>query len=255
MVRKFEGKVALVTGGNVGIGRATALAFAREGAKVVIAARRVPEGEEAVRMIEETGGEAIFVKTDVSKTTEAEVLIRKVVDTYGRLDYAFNNAGVAPNRHKVPVAEQTEEEFDRIISINLKGVWLCMRYEIPQMLKQGGGVIVVTSSVDGLRGNAITTGAYIASKHGVIGLVKAAALEYAKAGVRVNTVCPGVIHTSRLEGAMAADPELQVIFEQRIPMGRAGTPGEIAETAVWLCSDAATYITGQTIVVDGGLIA
>ena len=251
---KFEGKVAIVTGGNAGMGRATALAFAREGARVVIAARRVPEGEETVKMIKEAGGEAIFVKTDVSQAAEVKALIGKAIESYGRLDYAFNNAAVAPRQFRAKVADQTEEEFDRILNINLKGVWLCMKYEIPEMIKQNGGVIVNTASVDGFRGNTNNTSAYVASKHGVIGLSKAAALEYARTGIRVNVVCPGAIQTPMLDDAIAANPKLEIAFKQ-VPLGRVGTPEEIAETVIFLCSTGAAYITGQTVVVDGGLLA
>ena len=252
MSGRFEGKVALVTGGNSGIGRATALAFARESAKVVIAARRAPEGEETVGMIIQAGGEALFVKTDVSKASDVEALMRKTVETYGRLDCAFNNAGVYGT--EVPVHEYTEEDWEYVMSINLKGVWLCMRSEIRQMLKQGGGAIVNDSSTSGLVGG-LRESAYVASKHGVIGLTKAAALEYARDGIRVNAVCPGWIRTPMVESIIAGNPERerQIIAEE--PVGRMGTPEEVAEAVVWLCSDAASFVTGHSMAVDGGMLA
>lgn len=250
----FEGKVALVTGGNSGMGKATALAFAKEGARVVISARRVPEGVETVEMIRKAGGEAIFIKTDVTKTNEIEALIRKIVETYDRLDFAFNNAG-SPELVFAPLALQTEEEFDHLISINLKGAFLCMKYEIPQMLKQGGGVIILTGSLNSLIGTVLGMAPYCASKHGMMGLVKAAALEYAKAGIRVNAVCPGYIRTPMLEDAIGDNPKVEAQMKKGVPVGRMGTPEEIAETVLWLCSDAASYITGQSIVVDGGVTA
>lgn len=252
MTKQFEGKVALVTGAGSGIGRASALAFAREGAKTVVADVVVEGGEETVRMIKEAGGEALFVKTDVSKAAEVEALIQKVVETYGRLDYAHNNAGIEGTM--APTADCTEENWDRTISINLKGVWLCMKYEIPQMLKQGGGAIVNTASVAGLVGFQGLP-AYAASKGGVVQLTRVAALEYAKAGIRVNAVCPGVIRTPMVERLLSGQPEAEAGFIAMEPVGRMGKPEEIAEAVVWLCSDAASFVTGHPMVVDGGLVA
>lgn len=253
MAGRLEDKVGLVTGGASGIGRATAMAFARQGAKVVLADLVVDGGEEVVRLIKEAGGEAIFVKCDVSKTAEVEAMINKAVETYGRLDYAFNNAGIEGDI--APVAECTEENWDRVIAVNLKGVWLCMKYEIRQMLKQGRGAIVNMSSVSGLVGDPDHP-AYGASKHGVSGLTKAAALEYARAGIRVNAVCPAAIRTPMIERTLQAQPELSwQSLASGHPMGRIGEPEEVAEGVLWLCSDAASFITGHLLVLDGGLIA
>jgi NAD(P)-dependent dehydrogenase (short-subunit alcohol dehydrogenase family) len=252
MVKLLEGKIALVTGGSSGIGRATALAFAREGAKVVVADVQVEGGQETERMIKEAGGEAIFVKTDVSDAAEVERLINKAVKTYGRLDCAHNNAGI--EGVTAPTADCTEENWDRTISINLKGVWLCMKYEIPQMLKKGGGAIVNTASVAGLVGFQGLP-AYCASKGGIIQLTRTSALEYAAKGVRINAVCPGVIRTPMIERVTGGKPEAEAQFTALEPIGRMGTPEEIAEAVVWLCSDAASFVTGHPMVVDGGLVA
>lgn len=246
------GKVALVTGASSGIGRATALAFAREGAKVVVADVTVEGGEETVALVKKTGGEAIFVKTDVSKAAEVETLVNKAVATYGRLDCAHNNAGIAGKSKTV--VDDTEDNWDRILAINLKGVWWCMKYEIAQMLKQGGGAIVNTASDAGLIG-VRRGGAYVASKHGVVGLTKTAALEYAKAGIRVNCVCPGPIDTPMLQGIGGRNPQVIEKMATAQPGGRLGKPEEIAEAAVWLCSDAASFVTGLPMPVDGGYMA
>ena len=253
MTEWFEGKVALVTGGGSGIGRATALAFAREKARVVVSDIDVKSGEETANMIARTGGEAIFIKADVSIATEVEALVAKAVETYGRLDCAHNNAGIELE-FSVPDRRNDEETWDRVIDVNLKGVWLCMKYEIPQMLIQGGGAIVNTSSVAGLVGN-VKQPAYVASKHGVTGLTKATALEYAKEGVRVNAVCPGVVDTPLVDRIVDSNPELTDEMSDWQPVGRLGTPEEVAEAVVWLCSDAASFVTGHNMAVDGAFVA
>jgi NAD(P)-dependent dehydrogenase (short-subunit alcohol dehydrogenase family) len=250
-MKRLEGKVALVTGGSSGIGRAAALAMAREGAEIVVASRGVERGEETVRMIEDAGGEAIFVKTDVSRATEAESLVDKAVTTYGKLDCAFNNAGIL---HPITLlADETEEAWDSMININLKGVFLCLKYEIQQMLKQGGGAIVNDSSVAGLRASRVTA-SYGASKHGIIGLTKTAALQYGQYKIRVNTLCPALIRTPML---MYRDDrtDLTEQWTADLPLARMGEPEEVAEAVVFLCSDAASFITGATLTVDGGQFA
>ncbi|MFQ6027444.1 MAG: SDR family oxidoreductase [Dehalococcoidia bacterium] len=247
----FDGKVVIVTGGNTGIGQATAMRFAEEGAKVVVAARRIPEGEKVVSDIRHAGGDAIFVQTDVTKASEAEALIRKTVDFYSGLDYAFNNAG---SRGVGLTHELSEDNWDEAIDTNLKGTWLCMKYEIIQMLKQGHGAIVNMSSAFGLVGGPFRA-AYSASKHGVIGLTKTAALEYAQQGIRVNAVCPGGIYTPATESAIQQNPAILENFLKVQPIGRVGQPDEIAEAVLWLCSDAASFVTGHSMVIDGGMTA
>jgi NAD(P)-dependent dehydrogenase (short-subunit alcohol dehydrogenase family) len=252
MTGRLQGKAALVTGGASGIGRAAALAFAREGAKVVVSDVVVAGGEETVTLIKAAGGEALFVKADVAKPAEVEAVIASVVAAYGRLDCAVNNAGI--EGVMASTVDCTEENWDRIIAVNLKGVWLCMKAEIAQMLKQGGGVIVNIASVAGLVGFSGLP-AYVASKHGVVGLTKTAALEYAKSGIRINAVCPGVIQTPMLERLFQSNPQAGEASAALEPVGRLGQPGEIAEAAVWLCSDAASFVTGLPMAVDGGFIA
>ncbi len=249
MPEKMEGKVALVTGGGSGLGQATALAFAKHGAKVVVADMNVEGGNKTIRLIKEAGGDAIFVKCDVSKAAEVEAMVNKGVETYGRLDYAFNNAGIEGLR--TPIVDYQEEIWDRVISINLTGVWLCMKYEVSQMLKQGCGAIVNTSSAAGLIGIPGST-AYTASKHGVIGLTKTVALEYGKVGIRVNAVCPGAFYTPMLDRMIKNYPDMEKWYQEVTPMGRLGNPEELAMTVVWLCLEP-SFITGAAIPVDGGL--
>lgn len=252
MSGQVDGKIALITGGGSGIGRATALALAREGATVVVSDIVAEGGAETERLVKAAGGQALFVKSDASKAAEVDALINRVVETYGRLDCAFNNAGI--EGAMAQTADCSEETWDRTIAINLKGVWLCMRAEIPQMLKQGGGTIVNTASVAGLVG-FMGLPAYVASKHGVVGLTKTAALEYAKQGIRVNAVCPGAIQTPMVERLFNAQPQIAEGFTAMEPVGRIGKPEEIAEAVVWLCSDAASFVTGHSMTVDGGLVA
>ena len=247
MAGQFEGKVALVTGAASGIGRASALAFAREGARIVVADLAVDGGEETVRLIESAGGAAMFCQTDVSKATDVEQLIEQAVSEYGRLDYAHNNAGILGKA--MPAADCSEEEWDRQIAVNLKGVWLCIRYEIPQMLKQGGGAIVNTSSAAGLVGMQALA-PYTASKHGVAGLTKSAALDYAKSNIRVNAVCPGFIDTPMVRGI--EDPKAFPTDVMPAIPGM-GKPGDVANAVVLLCSDGASYVTGPLLALAGPL--
>ena len=251
----LKDKVALITGGSSGIGRACAQIFAREGAKVVVTDVNVTGGEETVRAIQEAGGEASFVRADVSQAAEVEAMVARAVALYGRLDCGFNNASdnAAHLGALVPTHEYPEENWDRIIDVNLKGVWLCMKFEIRQMLEQGGGAIVNTSSALGLVGTRDMP-AYVASKHGIVGLTRAAALEYAEQGIRVNAVCPGYIRTPMTK-ARLDDPEGAARMLAREPIGRVGEPEEVAETVVWLCSEAASFVTGHALAVDGGWVA
>ena len=250
----LEDKIALVTGAGSGIGRASSLVLAREGAKVVVSDINAEGAEATLSAIKEMGGEGIFVHADVSKPEDVQALVASVIHTYGRLDCAYNNAGIE-GYMEGRLHEYPEDIWDRLIGINLKGVWLCLKYEIPRMLEQGGGAIVNTASAAGLVGSR-RLAAYVASKHGVVGLTKAAALEYARDGIRVNAVCPGIIDTPMMDRLIAGrQDDYEATIPTRQPIGRLGTPEEIAESVAWLCSDAASLITGIALSVDGGFTA
>ena len=248
MSKEFEGKIALVTGGSSGIGRATAIAFAKKGAKVVIASRRETESEETVAMIKEVGSEAIFFKTDITQAIQVENLVNQTINTYSRLDYAFNNAGIEGIVR--PSIEQTEENWNQVIDINLKGVWLSMKYQIPEMLKNGGGAIVNNASIFGLVGSP-NLSIYCASKHGVIGLTRSLALELGPQGITVNCICPGPINTNMTS---AIDPKDKEIYaKRRVGLKRYGEPEEVAHATLNLCLPSSSYINGVYLPVDGGL--
>jgi NAD(P)-dependent dehydrogenase (short-subunit alcohol dehydrogenase family) len=244
----FAGKVALVTGGSSGIGRATALKFGERGAKVVVAARREKEGNETVDMIRKARGEAAFVQTDVRVAAQVENMVKQTVEKYGRLDIAFNNAGVGGIMARL--VRTTEEIFDEVVDTNFKGVWLSMKYEIPVMQKQGGGVIINNASVSGVA-TAERLAVYSGSKHAVVGISKAAATEYGKDNIRVAAICPGWIKTRMTEELRAS--KYADAFRDSIPLKRWGEPEEVAEMVVWLASDAASFVTGGTFVVSGGM--
>jgi NAD(P)-dependent dehydrogenase (short-subunit alcohol dehydrogenase family) len=252
MEKIFDGKVAIVTGGSFGIGRATAVAFAARGAKVIVADWLEDKEQTTLKQVKAAGGQAIFLTCDVSKSTDVQIMVEKTIATYGRLDFAFNNAGIegaTAGTHGC-----TEENWDKTIDINLKGTWLCMKYEIAHMLQQGKGAIVNCASVAGLIGFPGLP-AYVASKHGVVGLTKTAALENAKQNIRINAVCPGVIHTAMIDRITGMDKEVEKQFISMEPVGRMGNPEEVAEAVMWLCSDAASFVTGHSMPVDGGWIA
>jgi len=245
----YAGKVAFVTGAGSGIGRATALAFAREGASVVVSDISERGNQETVRMIEELDERALAVRCDVTRTGDVKAALDRTVETFGRLDVAFNNAGV--EQEEAATAQLAEEVWDRVIDIDLRGVFLCMKHEIPLVLEQGGGAIVNTSSGAGVKGFPMGA-AYVAAKHGVIGLTRSAALDYAQANIRINAVCPGIIETQMMDRVTGDTPEgrQQVISQE--PIGRMGKPEEIAEAVLWLCSEAASFVVGHAMVVDGG---
>jgi NAD(P)-dependent dehydrogenase (short-subunit alcohol dehydrogenase family) len=251
-MNEFQGKVALVTGGTSGIGRAAAIAYAREGANVVVAGRRAAEGEETVRLIRAQGREALFVPTDVAQEAQVKNLIGRTLDQFGRLDFAFNNAGV--EQTPTPFLEQTVETYDQVMDINVKGVWLSMKYEIPAMLKTGGGSIVNTSSGAGVIAMP-SAEIYVASKHAVIGLTKSAALEFGKQGIRINAVLPAVIETDMSRRFFGEQPEARAAMTAMHPIGRIGTPDEIADAVIWLSSSKSSFVIGHSLLVDGGFTA
>ncbi|MDO8651739.1 MAG: SDR family oxidoreductase [Undibacterium sp.] len=248
----FKDKSVLVTGAASGIGRAASLAFARAGAKVTVADLDRAGGVETVAMIRQAGGVADFIQTNVCKAAEVEALIAQIVATHGRLDCAFNNAGIEIEH--LPLADSDEESFDKIMNVNVKGIWLCMKHEIRQMLKQGGGTIVNTASVAGLVGAPLQP-IYAASKHAVVGLTKTAAAEYGRAGIRINTVCPGIIRTPMLDQALLREPRREKTIVKVHPIGRLGEAEEVSNAALWLCSDLSSFVTGHQLAVDGGLTA
>jgi NAD(P)-dependent dehydrogenase (short-subunit alcohol dehydrogenase family) len=250
MESNFKNKVAIITGGSYGIGRATAIAFSRKGAKVVIA--DWVENQETLNQIKSTGAEAIFIKCDVSKAEDVSMMVKKTMDRFGRLDHAFNNAGIEGLRGST--IDCTEENWDKTIAINLKGVWLCMKYQLPELLKQGKGSIVNCASIAGMIGYQDLP-AYVASKHGIVGLTKTAALEFAKSDIRINAVCPGVIKTPMIDRLTGNKKEAEDQYASMEPIGRLGRPEEIANAVVWLCSDEASFITGHAMAVDGGWLA
>ena len=252
MSNSLAGKVALVTGGTTGIGRETAIDLARNGAKVVVSGRGVEKGEATVDLIKQEGGEATFIRADISQAAEVKALIAKTVETYGSLDCAFNNAGTEGKL--APITELSESDLDKVIDINLKGTWYCLKYEISQMLEQGGGAIVNTSSGAGEVGMA-NLSPYCASKHGIMGLTKSLAIEYAKNGIRINAIAPGPIDTGMPERGTANQEALDNYISTFVPMNRMGTASEVAQAVVWLCSDAAGFVTGTTLAVDGGYLA
>ena len=246
----FEGKVAFVTGGGSGIGRAAALAFARAGASVAVADIGEQANQETARLIEQEGGRAVALRCDVTKAAEVKAAVEKAAEKFGRLDFAFNNAGLEPKK-PAPTADYDEEEWNRIIDIDLRGVFLCMKHEIPHMLAQGGGAIVNTASVAGLIGLPSATN-YVAAKHGVVGITKTAAMEYAQDNIRVNCVNPGYIKTPMTDPSMA---ERYDALMAKVPMHRLGQPEEIAEAVVWMLSDRASFMTGVSHIIDGGYTA
>jgi NAD(P)-dependent dehydrogenase (short-subunit alcohol dehydrogenase family) len=248
----MAGRVAIVTGGATGIGRASVVAFARRGAQVVVADVNDDAGAETVKLAESEGTDATFVHTDVTDSSSVAAMVDTAITAFGRLDFAHNNAGMSGVA--AGVVDCTEELWNRTLALNLTGVWLCMKHEIPRMLASGGGAIVNTSSGAGLVGFAALP-AYVASKHGVIGLTKSAALEFVRAGIRVNAICPGTTRTPMIEAYIGDDPNIEKMMTMASPLGRMAQPEEMAEAAVWLCSDAASFVNGVALPVDAGAVA
>ncbi len=253
MSGRFTNKVVLVTGGTSGLGRDAALAFAREGANVVLTGRRVEAGEEVVSAIRKEGGEATFVRADVCNSSDVEKSVQACVETYGGLDCAFNNAGI-DGTLMVPLADYQKEVWDRVVTTNLTGTFLSMKYEIPEMLKRGGGSIVNMSAMAGLRSGRRTGAAYNATKHGIIGLTTTGALDYASRGIRVNAVCPALIQTPMSEATFLKDQAMVQKAIQMYPVGRIGQPEEVTALVLWLCSSEASFVTGSAVAVDGGAL-
>ena len=252
MSGQLDGKIAVVTGGGSGIGKAAARLFAQEGAKVVVADIDAEGGEKTLQAIRENGCEAHFVQTDISKAADVGALINKVIELHGRLDCAYNNAGIMGDI--MSVTDLTEETWDHTIETNLRGTWLCMKYEIPQMLKQGHGAIVNTTATSGLKGGKFRS-AYAASKAGIVSLSKTAAMEYVENGLRINVICPSHTRTPNIEQFFELRPELEADYIAQGPMGRLAAPEEVARGALWLCSDAASFVTGHVLAVDGGFLS
>lgn len=251
-VMNFKNKVCFVTGASSGIGRATALAFAKQGAKVVCVDINADGGKETAALIEKNGGQSLFIKCDVSKAREVQTAVATTIEKFGAIDIAFNNAGT--EGHPAPTGDSTEENWDQVLNVNLKGIWLCMKYQIIQMLKQGHGSIVNCASIAGVVGFQ-NSSAYVASKHGVIGITKTAALEYAKSNIRVNAVCPGVIQTEMIERFVQGNEQARSQLAAGEPIGRLGEPDEIASAVLWLSSEGASFVTGHALAVDGGWVA
>lgn len=248
----FQDKVVFITGASAGIGKETAIEFGQSGAQVVIADVNLDGGQGTAHLIKESGGKAHFIKCDVSIAGDVQVAIDQTISMFGKIDFAFNNAGVEGVSSKT--ADCTEKNWDSVLSINLKGIWLCMKHEIAQMTKQGHGAIVNCASIAGLVGFS-GSAAYVASKHGVIGLTKTAALDYAKQNIRVNAVCPGIIQTDMIERFVNGNEQIRKAFADSEPVGRIGQPSEIAQTVLWLCSDSSSFVTGHAMAVDGGWVA
>jgi len=253
MSGRFQSKVVLVTGGTSGLGRDAALAFAKEGAKVVLSGRRVKAGEEVISEIRKDGGEAIFVRADVSQSPDVKASVQACVNTYGGLDCALNNAGI-DGTLMVPMADYEKEVWDQVVTTNLTGTFLSMKYEIPEMLKRGGGSIVNMSAMAGLRSGRRTGAAYNATKHGIIGLTTTGAVEYSARGIRVNAVCPALIQTPMSEATFLKDEGMVQKAIQMYPLGRIGRAEEVTSLVLWLSSSEAAFITGTAIPVDGGAL-